>query len=86
MTTTEQLLLAILATTLAVFLILAIVAIIQVIRLIKTLRKIAEKAEVLVDSAESAADMVKNAVGQLSVLRFAHSIFDMVTKHKGSKE
>jgi hypothetical protein len=42
----------------------------------------AAKAEQLVDSAESAAELFKSTVGKFTVLRFAHSIFDMVAKHK----
>jgi hypothetical protein len=86
MNTAEQIILIILGAALAVFLTLAIVVAIQVIRLVKILQALATKAEALVNSAENTADMVKNAVGKLSVLRFAHSIFDMVakqTKHKG---
>jgi len=85
MNTAEQIILVILAAALAVFLILAIVIAIHVIRLIKTVEKLAGKAEHLVDSAESAADMVRNTVGQLSVLRFVHHIVDMVTKSKDKK-
>ena len=81
MNTAEQIILIILASALAVFLILAIIAIVQIIRLVKTLRTVAEKAQTFVDSADKAADMVRNAVGQLSVLRFVHSIFDMAHKH-----
>jgi hypothetical protein len=85
MNTVEQIILVILAAALAVFLILAIVIAVQVIRIIKTLEKLANKAEHLVDSAESAADMVRNTVGQLSILRFVHHIVDMVTKNKSDK-
>lgn len=85
MTTAEQILVAVLATALALFLILAIVIAVQVIRLVKTLQIIAEKAEGFINSAESAADMVKSAVGQLSVLRFVHSVVDTVMKHKSTK-
>ena len=81
MNTAEQILVVILAAALAVFLVLAIVIAVQVIRLIKVLNGIALKAQDFVDSAEKTADLVKSAVGQLSVMRFAHSIFDMVAKH-----
>jgi uncharacterized metal-binding protein len=80
MNTAEQLLLIILGATLAVFLILAIIIAVQVIKLMRVLQSVALKAQDFVDSAEAAADMVKNTVGQLSVLRFVHSIMDMVMK------
>jgi uncharacterized metal-binding protein len=85
MNTAEQILVIALAFALAVFLTLAIVIAAQVIRLMKTLQMIATKAQIFVDSAEATADMVKSAVGQLSILRFVHSVFDIVTKHKGKK-
>jgi uncharacterized metal-binding protein len=81
MNTAEQILVITLAAALAIFLILAIVIASQVIRLMKILQTIALRAQDFVDSAEATADMFKSAVGQLSVLRFAHSVFDMVTKH-----
>jgi hypothetical protein len=82
MNTTEHILVIVLAAALALFLILGIVVVVQVIRLVKTLQVLAAKAEKLVGNAESAAELLKSTVGKFTVLRFAHSIFDMVTKHK----
>jgi hypothetical protein len=81
MNTAEQILVVMLSTALAVLLILAIVALINVIRLLKVLQLIAAKAEGFVESAEATADMVKSAVGQLSLMRFVQSIVDLV-KHR----
>ncbi|HSW99586.1 MAG TPA: hypothetical protein VLH38_00970 [Patescibacteria group bacterium] len=82
MNTSEQILVIILSIALAIFLMLAIVLAVQAIRLMKLLQEIAIKAQGLVDSAEATADLVKRSVGQLSLLRFAHSIVDLVTKHQ----
>jgi hypothetical protein len=82
MNTVEQALLLILSGALAILLVLAIIAVVQVIKLVKVLQEIAVKAQAFVDSAENAADMVKNAVGKVSALRFFHSVFDMVLKNK----
>ena len=82
MNTAEQILVIVLATALAIFLVLAILIAMQVLRLVKTLRGISEKAQELVDSAESTAELFKSTVGKLTVLRFAHSVIDLVTKHK----
>lgn len=84
MNTAEQILVLILATALAVFLILAIIIAIQIIKFIKALNVIAVKAQEFVDSAEKTADLVKSAVGQLSILRFVQNIVDMM--HKKSKK
>lgn len=78
----EQYLVIILSCALAVFLVLAIIIAVQLIKLMKVLQEVALKAQEFVNSAEAAADTVKNAVGQLSVMKFVHSIFEMVTKHK----
>jgi cell division protein FtsB len=82
MNTAEQILVIVLAAALALFLIIAIMIAVQVLRLVKVLRTMADKAEQLVNSAESAAELFKSTVGKFTVLRFAHSIFDMVVKHK----
>lgn len=88
MNTAEQVILVILATALATFLVLAIVIAVQVIRLMKALQMLAYRAQELVDSAEATAETVKRTVGRLSVLKFAHSIFEMVAnqKNKSDKE
>lgn len=82
----EQILVVILASALAIFLVLAIVIAVQVIRLMKVLQSLAIKAQDLVDSAEKTADLVKSAVGQLSLMRFVHGVFDMVSKHTHKKK
>lgn len=80
MNTAEQILVIMLSTALAVLLVLAIIAVVHLIRLLKVLQVIAVKAEGLIESAESTADMVKNAVGQLSVLKFVNSVVDFVRR------
>ena len=86
MNTAEQILVIFLSTALAVFLTLGIIILVKVNRLMDTVQEIANKADGFVNSAEAAADMVKNAVGQLSVMRFVHSIFDMVQKSSHKKK
>ena len=80
MNTAEQILVIILAAALAVFLILAIIVAAMLIRLMKTLNGIADKAQEVVTNAEKTAEMVKSAVGQLSVLRFIQNMVTMVQK------
>ncbi|HLZ14663.1 MAG TPA: hypothetical protein VKQ34_01585 [Candidatus Saccharimonadales bacterium] len=84
MNTSEQILVIILASALALFLVLAIVIACLIISLLKKVNGIADKAQEFVTSAEATADMLKNTVGQLSVLRFVHSIIGMATKHKAN--
>ncbi|HEY5805774.1 MAG TPA: hypothetical protein VIS56_00110 [Candidatus Saccharimonadales bacterium] len=80
MNTVEQILVIILASALAVFLVLAIVIASQIIRLMKTLQNVADKAQEFVDSAEKTAELVKSAVGQLSVVHFFQNILEMIQK------
>jgi cell division protein FtsB len=82
MSTVEQIILVILAAALAIFITTAIVAVVYVIRLVKTLQAIAQKAENLVDSAETVGTMMKQAVGRLSVLQFVRTVVNLVHKSK----
>lgn len=84
MNTAEQILVIVLATTLAILLVLSIVLVSSLIKLAKTLQLIAMKAENLVDSAEAVGDMVRQTVGHLSIARFIKSMVDMV--HHKEKE
>lgn len=85
MNTAEQIILLILAGALALFLILAIAAIVAVIKLVKTLREIAQKAERVVDSAETVTELFKKASGPMTILHFIRGISDAVNKHKEGK-
>ena len=76
----------VLAAALAIFLILAIVIAALTIRFLKTMQAIAEKAQELVNSAESAAAAVSGAVGRMAALKVFHNIIEMVTKHSSGKK
>lgn len=85
LSTTQQILVVTLSTALAVFLLLAIVIAILTIKLLMTLRMVADKAEKVVESAEAVGQVIKNVAGPMGVLRFARSVFEIVSKHKESK-
>lgn len=82
MNTAEQIILVVLASALAIFLMLAIAAIVMVIRLIKTLRDIAEKADRIIDSAETVTGLFRKVSGPMTMLHFVRSVAEAVTKHK----
>lgn len=84
MNTTEQIILIILSTFLALFLLLAIMALVSVMKLIRTIREIAEKAERVINSAESVADLFKKASGPVTILNFVRGVANTVAKHKES--
>ena len=84
MNTPEQIIMFILAGALLVLLALAITVIIVVLRLIASLRRITEKAEHVVDSAGSVAEMFKRASGPATILHFIKTIAEVVNKRKES--
>jgi hypothetical protein len=82
MTETQSVLLVILSVFLALFLALAITATILGIKLIKSVKRIITKAETVIDSVETAADVVKNATGPLATLKVIKNIIDLVQRKK----
>lgn len=78
----ESILLIILSIFLALFLLLSIIAIVLVIKLIKNIKAIVLKAESVIDSVETAADVVKNASGPMATLKVIKNIVDLVQRSK----
>ena len=85
MNTAEQVLVIIVSSLLSLTLIFGIVLLIVLIKLAKNVRRVTEKAEQLVEDAESAASMFKNAAGPLTVLKTIGNIVEVVSKHKRGK-
>lgn len=86
MDTATQTLVIILSLFLALFLLLSIIICVQVIKLLHTLRTIADKAERVVDSAESVGTIFRNASGPLALMRVVANMVESATKHKQSKD
>jgi cell division protein FtsB len=84
MNTSEHILVIVLAAALALFLVLAIAAMILVLRLVSSLRAIAQKAEHIVDSAESVSQLFRKTTTPLTLLHFVRSVADAVTGLKRS--
>jgi len=82
MNTTESILLIILSVFLALFLGLAIALTVLTIKLVKSVKAIVVKAENVVDSVETAAEVVKNASGPIATLRVIKNIVDLVQRKK----
>lgn len=85
MDTAEQILVIFLSTALALFLVLAITIAIMVVKLVANLRAIAQKAENIVDSAESVAELFKKASGPLTVMHFIRGIANAVADKQKNK-
>ena len=86
LSTTQQVLLVILGSALAVFVVLAIVVTVLVIRLLVTVRLITAKAERLIESAEAVGQVFKKASGPVGIFNVLKGAFDMVQQHKRNKE
>lgn len=82
MNTTEQVLLVVLGSVLALFLILSIAVVIMVLRLVRDLRRIASKAERVVDSAESVGEIFRKSTTSLSFVRFLRGVAETAMQHK----
>ncbi len=82
MNTSEQILVIALGVMLAIFLLLSILAVAQVLRLMANLRRISEKAEKLVDSAESVTDLFRKTATPVGVFRFVRSVAETAMQHK----
>lgn len=80
----EQILVIILASALAVFLILAIVAAIKFIQILNHLKRISQKAEKLANTAETVGEFFKYTAGPAAIGKLLSNVHDAVFK-RGKK-
>ena len=69
MSTTFDILVIILSSLLAIFLVLSIIATVLVLKLISSLRQIVAKGEHLVDNAEAIGETLRRNAGAVSIVR-----------------
>ncbi len=81
MSTTDTVLLIILDVLIGLFFLLSSVAVLYVIKVLKSVQRVVVKAENVVESVESAADVLKGASGKLAVFKLIKNIVDTV-QHK----
>jgi hypothetical protein len=82
MTTTDQVLVIILTTLLSIFLILLIAAAIGALKVVSSVKRVVAKAEIVVDSVESATEVFRDASGPLAFIKIVRNIMK-ATKRKG---
>jgi hypothetical protein len=75
----------ILSVFLALFLILGIIIFVEILKVMKTVRRIADKAEHVIDSAESVGAIFRNVSGPLSLMKVVANIVESATKHKSKR-
>jgi hypothetical protein len=84
MTTTDTVLVIILTTLLSIFFILCIAAMVMVVKLLSSVRRIVDKAEDVIDSVESAAEVLRDTQGKLAFFKLINNIIKLATK-RGKK-
>lgn len=83
MTTTDTVLLIILTSLLSLLLLAAISLTVILIKLAATVRRVVGKAENVVDSVESAAEVFKDTQGRLAFIKLVRNIIKLAQrKHK----
>ncbi len=81
----EAVLVIIVSVTLTIFLTAAIVVLVFVAKLVASLRRIVDRAEQVVETAGTAAEMLRNASGPLAFFKVLRNIMRSVDKMHKSK-
>jgi cell division protein FtsL len=82
MDTSQDILVIILSTALAVLLVLAITIAVLIVKLLQTIKRITTKAEHVIETAEHVSEAFSNVSGPLALFRVVRNVADMVSKHK----
>jgi uncharacterized protein YoxC len=83
MTTTDTVLLIILTSLLSLFFLLCIALVIGLLKLLSSVRRVIDKAEDVVDSVESAAEVFKDTQGRLALFKLIKNIVKLAQRsHK----
>lgn len=77
-----QILVIVLASFLAVFLLLAIIAVVKIIQVLNHLKSISEKAERIASTAESVGEFFKYTAGPAALGKLLSNIADAVLKKR----
>lgn len=82
MTTTETVLAIVLTSLLSLFFVLCIAAMVMVVQLLKGVKRVVAKAEDVVDSVESAAEVLRDTQGRLAFFKLMRNIIKLVKRSK----
>lgn len=85
MESSETILVIILASALAVFLVLAIIAAVKIIQILDQIKRICEKAENLAEKAEAVGDFFQKSAGPIAIGRFVANMAETVFQKKQYK-
>jgi hypothetical protein len=78
----QTILVIIVSSLLSLALLLGIIVLVMAIRLAKTVRRVVEKAEQVIQSAEAATEVLKNAGGPLAMLKIIRNIMKLADKFR----
>lgn len=81
----EQILVVILASALALFLILAIIATVKIIQILNHLKSITEKAEQIADKAEAVSEFFAKTAGPSALVKLFANVVDAFRRGKSKK-
>jgi hypothetical protein len=81
----ERILVVILSSALAVFLLLAIAATILVIQILNHIKRVAERAEEIANKAEAVTEFFQKTAGPMAIGRFLTNIADAVFQKRSEK-
>lgn len=82
MTTTDEVLVIILTVLLSVFFILCIALVVGLVKLVSSVRRVVAKAEEVVDSVESAAEVLRDTSGKFAFFKLINNIIKMSNRSK----
>ena len=82
MTSTQETLTIILAVELAVFFLLLIITAVMGLKVASAVKRVADKAENVIDSVESAAEVLRDAQGKMAFFKLLNNIFGITRKGK----
>ena len=82
MTTTDNVLLIILTSLLSLFFVLSIALVIVLLKLLSSVKRVVGKAEDVVDSVESAAEVLKDTQGRLAFFKLVRNIIKIAKRSR----
>lgn len=85
MNTASEVLVIIVSSVLAIFLVALIVALVYVVKILKQIRRVTERAENVADSVEAAAGTFEKAASPLAILKLIGNIVEQTTRIRKRK-
>lgn len=82
MTTTDNVLLIVLTSLLSLFFVLCIALVIVLLKLLASVKRVVTKAEDVIDSVESAAEVIKDTQGRLAFFKLVRNIVKIVQRSR----